>query len=219
MHRVDHPAGADRGTTPACGAGGPADACREDRRFGVLSKLRWPLALLLLVMPIAHVHAACSIGAGTTFARHQGFDGAPAQSASFGCEFEKWDFRARYFSHQDVTRIRPWGSGRFITEGHVALTGMRLFTPAAHWPIHPKFGAGLLLQQADQPRACQTLSKTPTALHFVCQGDPWAPLPVEFSFLAGLASEHWSVTLNHVSNAYLNHYNWGQNFFELSYHW
>lgn len=66
---------------------------------------------------------------------------------------------------------------------------------------------------------CELVNQRTSRTHTVCRGDPWVPLPVEFSLMAALSGEHWSFSFTHVSNAYLNTYNWGQNFMELGYRW
>jgi hypothetical protein len=159
------------------------------------------------------------MGAGGTFFHQAGFQGQHSEVVSLGCEIRGFDIRTTWFGSQDVIRIRPWGSARFLTDAHVAASVMRVWRFFPGWQARPVLGAGLNFQGSDAPRGCEAGGQAVAQLKFTCHGDPWVPLPVEFAFKAGIAAERWSVSVNHISNARLAHYNFGQNYLQLEFRW
>jgi hypothetical protein len=186
---------------------------RRSRGFAVAA------LLLISLFGRSAVHAECSLGLGGIFYRHESIHSERAPVASFGCDVRRFDLRVRYFAPQEVTRERPWGPTRYTTNAHVGLSAMRMWMWNPAGRFQPVLGAGLLFKSSDSPRKCELSAPDGTGSVIHCHGDPWVPLPVEVSLAAGVAGDHWSLNLTHVSNAYLASYNWGQNFIELRYHW
>src|SRR5690242_17018274 len=169
--------------------------------------------LLLSLCGAVAARAECSLGIGGVVYRHENLQSDHVPVASVGCELDGFDLRLRYFAAQDVTRERPWGPTRYVTKAHAALSVMRMWNVHRGWRVQPVLGVGLLFKSSDSPP--WICGSARDAGYTTCRGDPWTPLPVEFSFAGTLRGEHWSVGLTHVSNAYLNSYNWGQNSIEL----
>jgi hypothetical protein len=172
-----------------------------------------------LLFGSAAARAECSIGVGGIFYRHENIQSERVPVLSAGCEVRRFDLRLRYFAAQDVTRQRPWGPTQYVTNAHVGLSVMRIWALQPMGRFQPVLGAGLFFKSSDAPRKCQRSSPDGTSQLLQCQGDPWVPLPVELSLGAGVTADHWSLSLTHVSNAYLASYNWGQNFIEVRYRW